>query len=307
MNKAEENMDIAAFAAEIGDELRGGEDAGHGEPASTPAGVTKPAPAPVTGPGPAPGPAPAQAPPAMRPLPKAWKKEMEDRWKTLPPDLHDYIYDREADVSRGFQMYRDSHENWTSLLQPYQQVLQQYPDVKPRELLNSLLQTHLALTFGTPEQQQAIIQHLAKSYNLPAGAAPASDQAVQALAGVQSRLDRIEQENQQAQYNQHLSRVNSFFSDKKNEHANEIADDILAFVQKGFPLETAYEYAVWTNPKTRAKMLAKQAAPAPSAAALNVRSNAATPPPPAPRKGQSLDATVDAISSAIFARAEARH
>jgi len=99
---------------------------------------------------------PQGAPPALKPLPKAWKKEMEAHWSKLPPEIHDYVYEREGNVSKGIQTYREGHENWSGLLAPYQEVLAQFPDVRPRELLNNLLQSHLALAFGDPATKQAL-------------------------------------------------------------------------------------------------------------------------------------------------------
>jgi hypothetical protein len=51
--------------------------------------------------------------------------------------------------------------------------------------------------------------------------------------------------------------VNTFASDPKHPYFDEVADDITKLLQTGESLEVAYEKAVWANPVTRAKELAR--------------------------------------------------
>jgi hypothetical protein len=84
---------------------------------------------------------------------------------------------------------------------------------------------------------------------------------------LQQRLERIErQEQQRAQQSQQqiFSRVerevSDFAADPKNEHFDEVADDVVMLLKTGLDLQTAYERAVWANPITRAKELTKTTA-----------------------------------------------
>lgn len=272
------DLDIGAIGTSFASELTGSPESSQPQPSESAAQLPAAPPPP-----PAPG----------KPLPKAWKKEMEAHWSKLDPALHDYVYQREADVSRGIQTYKDGHEAWTSILQPHAQLLQQYPDVNPRQLLANLLQSHVSLSTGDAAQKQAIARQLLTAYGIDLSAQPqAPDPVAAAIAPLQSRLENFERQQQLAETQRQLGLVQQFFADPKNEYAPDLADDILALVQRGFPLEKAYQHALWTNEPVRAKMLAKQSA-APGAAALNVGAGAANSPP-APRKG-TMDDTVDAV------------
>lgn len=232
----------------------------------------------------------------FRPLPKSWKKEMEGLWGKLPREVHDYVYEREANVSRGIQSYRDGHETWQSLVQPFQQVFQQHPQVKPRELFQNLMQTHLALSFGSPEQKKALWQQIGKAYGLAEeqAAAPAVD-----LSPLQQRIQSIEQAFYQQRLAETTAKVEAFFADPKNEFAKDLEDDILEQVRAGErDLAKAYEKAMWLNPKVREKVIAKQRAAAPSP--LNLKSGGgASRGSPAPRKG-TIDETIDSIVAKHF-------
>jgi len=54
--------------------------------------------------------------------------------------------------------------------------------------------------------------------------------------------------------------VNAFASDPAHPFFDEVADDIVAFVRAGDSLSKAYEKAVWANPVTREKEIARQQA-----------------------------------------------
>ncbi len=230
------------------------------------------------------------------PLPKAWKKDLEPFWKSAPKELRRYAQTREADVSRGIQMYRDGHERWNKLLTPYQEILQQYPDVDPVSLMSGLMQSHLKLTFGTPAEKREMAKQLMQAYQVQLEEAAASGQPAPAIPPeVDSRIARLEQDRANERRQQVMTQVETFFADPKNEYAKDVANEILSFVNKGHPLSEAYNLAVWTNPEVRAKMIAKeQAEAATSAAKLNVGATPPDSPAPAPRKG-SMEDTMQAV------------
>lgn len=280
-----EDFDFNAIAADIAggapstDESGGAPDSGGAPAAPTPptAAVSTPS---------------KGSTPSVRPLPKSWKKEMEAVWGKLPPEAHDYIYNREADVARGFQQYRDSHENWQKLLSPYQDVFQQYPDLQPQTLLNSLLQTHFTLAMGTPEQKQQLWQQLSQLYGFSEAQRQQPDPALQ-------RVAQLEQHLYQQELQKNLSVVEAFFANPQYPYANDLVQDIMAQVQAGVrDLPTAYERAKWLNPTIREKLLAQMGKTPPSGP-TNIQTDTA-PAPPAPRKG-NIDDTIDAIANAAFA------
>jgi ATP-dependent exoDNAse (exonuclease V) beta subunit len=276
---AEQDFDLSAAIDAVGEKVGG---ADPGEQGSQSQSATEP-------------------PPVLEddiPLPKAWKKEMEAHWRTAPRELRQYAQLREADVSRGIQMYRDGHERWNKLMTPYQEVLQQYPDVDPGALLNGLMQSHLRLTFGTADEKKAMVQQLLQAYGVELGEAQAAAAAA-VPPEYNQRLAALERTNAESQRRSVMQHVETFFADPKNEFAKDVADDILGLVQKGHTLEESYSLAIWQNPATRAKLIAKeQAAAATSAAKLNVGGDP-TAPVPAPRKG-TMEDTMKAVISKHF-------
>ena len=246
---------------------------------------------------------PAPTPEDDIPLPKAWKKEMEPYWKQAPKELRRYAAEvREADVNRGIQMYREGHERWNKVLSPYQEVLQQYPDVDPAQLLSGLMQSHLRLTFGTPAEKREMAKALMQAYQVSleddAAAAPPA-----IPPELDQRLSRLEQDRATEQRRTALQHVETFFADPKNEFAKDVANEILGFVQKGHSLPEAYNLAVWSTPEIRAKLIAKEnAAAATSAAKLNVGATPPDSPSPAPRKG-TMDDTMQAVIRKHFSTA----
>lgn len=290
-----DSFDIAGAAASIGSDLFGGSapDAGDGgAPAAPAAQPAEQTPAP-----PAPAPAPPSPPEPWRAMPKAWKKEMESIYGSLTPEAMQYIHEREGNVSRGFQQYQSSHENWTKLTTPFQDILSQHPDVNPVELMGSLMQTHLNLMRGTPEQKQAIAQQLLQVYGINMGQAPEQSQA---LAALQSRLDAYEQREQKAQQQRYVQEVTTFMNDAANKHAKEVVNEMIPLLRQGMDFKTAYEQACWLNPTVRANLIAEQSAAASKTAADADALNKGAPngtPPTAPRKAKTWEEGVDQIAA----------
>lgn len=281
--------DTSAIAAEIASSFGGGEQPSSG--GTTPVEVQPPAPtSPEAG-----IPAPT---PALRPLPKSWKKDMEAYWGKLDPAVHDYVYSREADVARGIQGYKQGHESWNKLVTPYQEVFQQFPDVDPVNLLNGLMQSHLALTFGSPDQKRELVQKLLQEYNLNDVLGGQTPQAPPR----DPRVDQLESTMRSLMVDQQKKVVDSFFSNPANKFANDVAEDLLAMLQQGkaATLEEAYQAAIWLNPAVREKLIAEQVAAkaTPPANPSNVRQlNVGTEAParPGKRSAASIDDTINAV------------
>jgi hypothetical protein len=279
----ETELDTTAIAAEIASDFGGGtgEELPQNEPPAEETGSLS---------------SPQVAPPAAsRPLPKSWKKEMEAHWGALPKEIHDYVYEREANVSRGIDMYKGGHENWNKLVTPYQEILSQHPNVNPVELLDGLMKSHLALSFGTPEQKREIVQRLIQEYGISLDNAPAPQ--------VDPRVQQLEGTVRSLILDQNKRLIEAFFTNPQNKYANDVGDDILKLIQSGkaATLEEAYETAIWLNPGVRAKLIAEQqaaAAPKPSnVTKLNVGTEAPTRPG---KKTGSIDDTIDAVVNQAY-------
>jgi hypothetical protein len=227
---------------------------------------------------------------------------MEGLWGKLPREVHDYVYEREGNVSKGIQAYRDGHEQWQGLLTPFQQVFQQNPGLQPKELFSNLMQTHLALTYGSPEQKRALMQEIVRAYGIDGLAAvqQAGQQAAPQvdLSPLQQRLARMEQQLYQNNLRETTAKVEKFFADPANKYAKDLEEDILQIVAAGErDLAAAYEKAMWLNPKVREKLIGERTAPSPSK--VNLKAGSAGDASPAPRKG-TIDETIDRIVATHF-------
>lgn len=240
----------------------------------------------------------APPPPPGKPLPRTWRKEMEAHWPKLPAEIHDYVHQREADVARGIQSYRDGHEAWNSVLAPFKDVFAKNPNVKPQELFNNLMQSHLTLAYGDAQTKAAMFEQLKKAYGI--GDPPAAGQPPSVdLSPLEKRLSMLEGNLTQRAVQENLTKVEAFFADPKNEFAKDLEEDILAIVKRGErDLAKAYDTAMWLNPKVREKIIAKRAAPS-SRVNLAVSDKSGNP---APRKAKSIDETIDEVVNRNFAR-----
>lgn len=250
-------------------------------------------------------------------LPKSWRAEMEAEWKTATPALRKYVHEREHQVTNGIKGYKTGYENWGKIMDPFKDVLREYPDADPAGVLTTLANNHIAMLRATPAERAQHAIALARGYGVeltPAQAraavaaaadAPQSPQADGFSPGQIAALQRLLAPVQQAvDYTRSQTtataerEVDAFFSDPKNAFVNEVADDILALMQKGRAesLAEAYELAVMRNPTVKAKYLSSlipatqtSTKPAPG---VNIKSSAT---PPRSANANSISDTIDSI------------
>jgi hypothetical protein len=249
---------------------------------------------------------------AIKPLPKAWKKDMASHWEKLPPEVHEYVYAREADVMRGIQQYQANAQQWNAVIQPFAQVFQQNPGVQPVQLMQNLMNAHMTLLSAPPEQKRAFAQKMLQDYgiNLAPGEAGAANPLESELHALRQELYSLKSgftDTQRKAYEAAVAdqrkQVDAFFSDPKNEFAEELQADILRLLQTGAAtdLPTAYEQAQWLNPAVRAKLLAKQQVekaagqqmPAQGKKFPNIESDPNARP--SGRRVKTMDETIDGI------------
>lgn len=314
------DMDVEAVSKEIGDELFAKTDV---EPDTEDEPEPEPEPAPVPAAVPTPTPADPNAP-AIVPgenreplsLPKSWKKELSPVWEKMPPDAKAQVVEREAQFMRGFQQYQNGHNAWDALIKPFVPIFQANPNVNPINLMHGLLNTHLTLLNQNQPaaEKAAMVQGLLQEYGikldgitaLPADFTNLQQRVVRAEADAATLREQIRQD-QTSRYqqgvNQHLTEVEKFSADPKNEYFAELGNDILRFLRSDpkITLSEAYEAACWANPVVRAKLVAKQAAAAPAPSPqprakngkfVNIEDNAAVV---IKQKARSIDDTINSI------------
>jgi hypothetical protein len=253
-------------------------------------------------------------------LPKAWKKEMEESWKTASPDVRKYVHEREKQVTEGISRYSKHAAQWEQVTSPFKHLIENNPDADAAGIISKLAENHILIAQASPSERRAYLQKLAKGYgvdfadvadaaNSQQAAAPAEGFTPHQIELLRQTLNPILQNAQQSSdyVNKQLNsaavaEVDKFFSDPKNVFVNEVVDDILNLMKKGQAesLSEAYELAVLRNPSVKPRYIASLAqsaqAPVSQASKLpNVKSSA-TPRSPGKTKSTMDDTFADVLA-----------
>lgn len=207
--------------------------------------------------------------------PKTWRKEVSAHWAALPSEVKSEILRREGDIFTGLESYKvDANLGKTvkSIVAPYEQILRSQ-NIDPLNVIQGLMQSHHLLATGTPQQKQDLLQRIVRDYKIDAsalgqsaGEPPYVDPAVAALqtelGAVKSQLSAVEQHRVDQRRAEVSKQVDAFASDTKNIYWVDVADDMTQLLAKGVvgTLQEAYDRAVWTNPVTREKEIARTTA-----------------------------------------------
>lgn len=288
---------------------------------------------------------PAEAPkveepkaPAV-PAPRSWAKEAAEKWSALPPEVQQYVHQRETEVHRAISTLGQQAKQ----MEPLRQILEQNRQTFERngtdytQGIAALIQAqnvldndpvkgiaNLAQIYGV-DLRNVVGQIYGDQSGLP------PDPQVSALELKIQQLERqltysqqqetarqraIAEQQAEQQRNQFQQRIESFAKDKAD--FDEVAPEILAniqVIQQTSPglspdevLQQAYERAIWAHPKTReARMKAEETRRLQEAAKQAEQAKRASsinvrsaPKPSAP--GEDIDADL----RSVWRRANAR-
>jgi hypothetical protein len=245
-------------------------------------------------------------------VPKSWPQEMHEHWGTTPRKVQEYWQTREKQMLDGLEQYKiraQLAQEFEKTVNPFQNTLKQL-GLSPMQAAQSLFNADHRLRYSSPEEKIELAKTFLKNYGIDLGAVtgqpstPAQqvDPVVKQLQERQQVLESALVAQQQASLNEARAKatkeVEVFASDAKaHPYFDYVADDIAAFVQQGKSLQDAYDMAVWANPVTRAKELARvqteaeaklkenarlEALPKKRAAGVNVRGSDAARTPTEP-------------------------
>jgi prefoldin subunit 5 len=192
------------------------------------------------------------------PAPKSWAKETHELWTKLPPEAQNQVLKREQEMLSGLEQYKEHFslgKTLNEVIAPYKPTLEAQGIDTPKAV-GTLLAAHARLTQGSPEQRLHAYQELGRNLGLVQG------QTDPALKAYEQRIERLEStltQSQRAQFQAAQTKVSNevaaFAKDKP--YFDEVADDIIVYLGAGHPLEDAYDKAVYANPVTRQKELAR--------------------------------------------------
>lgn len=262
------NINMESAVADISRDLAG--DLGSEAPkpdggvSSPPAGA-----APPTG---------AAPPPATRTVPKSWTADMHPFWEKLDPKVQEYWERRESEMAKGVEPLKTAAAYAHSIqqaVQPYKRLLEAQ-GLQEDKAIQYLMNGHVQLCNPDKAKRMAFARQLLHQYQIDekefgtvlANEAPLQDPTLQPVL---ERLTRVEGMLTQGQRQQvesarsyAMEEVEAFAGEvtadgtPAHPYFDEVADDIVLHLQNPkISLAEAYERAIYANPVTRAKELAR--------------------------------------------------
>lgn len=213
--------------------------------------------------------APAADPAAItvREPPKSWSKDKHELWKTLSPDAQDYYTVREKQMLDGIDQYKGDAgyaRQLREIITPYSGMLKEQ-GISETDAIGYLFNAHAQLTSGSPEQRLAAYRQIGIDLGLSEEQQQQEQNLDPAVRELRSEVQQLRharetelRQKQQAVMADCASQTDQFASDPANVHFNEVAQDMVGFVKQGLGLKDAYEKAVWANPVTREKEIARR-------------------------------------------------
>lgn len=239
-----------------------------GMPEEPPAAEPTPEAAPVAEAAPA-----TPAEPTPLDVPKSWGQDMHEWWPKTPRQVQEFYNKREQEMLDGLKQYKQGADTWAQydkVLKPYYPILERMR-IQPEHAIDALMRAHVSLTQGSVEDRKAAYQQLGRNLQLLEEAASApSPPADPRFQSLESRLQRTESElaarakaDHDASYAKVSQEIETFAADKAHPYFNEVSDHITTLIRgsqaagKTLSLQDAYDQAVWANPITRAKEIAR--------------------------------------------------
>lgn len=215
--------------------------------------------------------------------PSTWTKEALAEWAMIPPRSQAEILKREEDFLKGITQYKGRAElgdRYDQVVEPYREALSN-ENIDPVQLFQSFAANHYLLARGTEAQKLELAAQLITGYGIDFSklvshvAERMIDPPDPRVAELEARVSRFEQaeqaRSQSAQKEaetQLLAEVDSMAKDPAYPYFEELLDDMIGLfnTKQAGNLKEAYEKAVYLNPSTREKEIARiksEAAPQP--------------------------------------------
>lgn len=198
--------------------------------------------------------------------PSSWKKDYQGKWDQIAdtdPQMATYLLEREQQYATGVSTYKaeaDRAHSIQATLEPHSARFQEY-GVDTVEYLNKLLHMDEILAKGTPQQQMALLQSIARSVGLTGeeGAESAqntehyqqkggvSPDLLNTVYGLQNKLQAIEQANERAEQARVNVEIDSFAETAP--YLDDVKDTMAQLLETGFAsdLKDAYDKALRWN------------------------------------------------------------
>jgi hypothetical protein len=252
----------------------------------------------------------------VKPRPSSWKKDYEEHWGKLDPNLQDYIQQREADYAKGVSTYKNQWDMAAPIVEaikPFEPLLKQY-GVEPQQWVTQLGNAHAQLVTGTPDQKLQVFQRLANDYGINLGAVSGYQEFDPQFSTIAQELNQIKnqwgqfQQQQEKQEQTNLQNEIASFQDGKP-YFEEVRETMAGLLQSGMAhdLQSAYDKAIRLNDDVFQKVQSEQAAKSEAAQREKVAQAKAkvlspkstTPTASATNGGKSASSARDAVMAAF--------
>ncbi len=209
--------------------------------------------------------------------------------------------------------YKQKADTWDQALTPFQPWFEQYK-IDPREATTRMLNAHLVLSQGTPEQKRQVAQALIQDYGLKellqsTGSEPNADPLApvrQLLHPLVEKVTQLEQQTAQERAAKTDAEVGTFLADAKNEFAKEVVPDMIRLLKAGLAsdLPSAYEQACRLSPEVARKLFERevQNATKPSRPAPTNATSSPVPPAPTAKPDRSIEEEMSTIFDNLMNR-----
>lgn len=206
--------------------------------------------------------APAAAPaPTKAPRPSSWKKELEQHWETLPPEVQAYIGERERQYATGVSTYKneaDRAKHIMGAVAEFEPALQRH-NIEPGQWIQNLGRAHFHLALGNQHQKVETAARLIQSYGIDAqalfqhlsGQQPQQHAPAQQPTFTQADIDaRIQRQVDQRLANEKVNAAYEAFSQEvsagKYPHFENVKETMGRLLETGFAKDysSAYDIAL---------------------------------------------------------------
>lgn len=209
--------------------------------------------------------------------PQSWKKEMHEAFSSLPPNVQEYIEQREQQMRDGLEKDRtDANLGRTmrDVITPHLALIKEQ-GINEVDAVRYMLNAHNKLSRAQGEEKSRLAQEFLQAYGITTDGKevdPVISQLRQELNGIKTHLTASQERTLQEQRSRVMKDVESFASE--HPYFDDVADDIVPFINAGLDLKDAYEKAVWANPVTRQKEIERTQKEAEEKAKLKAKQEA---------------------------------
>ena len=248
--------------------------------------------------------APADGVDKFAEAPKNWKPEYREKYKTLPPDIRAYLYQREDEQAKGVEPILTKAkraDQFDALFEPIREDLTR--NNIPAELfLRDVIGSVSTLARGNMQQKVQTVLTIAQSYGIPPDAIrqmlpsaqpgeqqqmpPMVQQLMQQVSGLETQVKGFYTQQEAAVQAEVAAEYQRFAADPKHPHFEVVRPTMARLIQAGMAsdMEDAYTKAIrhhddlWKQQQAEDQKAAENARKTAAANAANAaRRNAVSP------------------------------